>query len=147
MSRNQQIKAVLLIGVRVHRGRVKVERLSESVFDHDAVAMEKTELCIMRRDDLQAFLMKYPAISIKILEEFSRRLEQTEKQLSSLTSEDTEQQIAAYLIELMDKGQSKTLTLPMPKKDLASYLGTTPETVSRKLADFQEQGIIEQVGQ
>lgn len=59
----------------VHRGRVKIFRLSESgkeqlirilepgdfigelapfseaVFDHFAVAMEKTELCIMRRND------------------------------------------------------------------------------------------------
>ncbi len=52
---------------------------SESVFAHFAVAMEKTELCIMRRNDLQAFLMKYPEISIRILEEFSRRLEKTAK--------------------------------------------------------------------
>ena len=32
----------------------------------------------------------------------------------------------------------------MTKKDLASYLGTTPETISRKLSDFEEQGYIEQ---
>lgn len=91
--------------------------------------------------------MKYPRISIKILEEFSRRLKKTEKQLSSLTSEDTEQRIAAYMIELIDEHRSETITFPMPKKDLASYLGTTPETVSRKLADLQEQGIIDQIGQ
>lgn len=32
------------------------------------------------------------------------------------------------------------IELPMSKKDLASYLGTTPETISRKLAELQEQG-------
>lgn len=155
----------------VHRGRVKIYRLSESgkeqlirilepgdfmgefalftesVFNHFAVAMEKTELCIMRREDLQAFLMKYPAISLKILEEFSNRLERTERQVSSLTSEDTEKRIAAYLLELADGPNELTVSLPMPKKDLASYLGTTPETVSRKLAEFQERGWIEQTGQ
>ena len=36
------------------------------------------------------------------------------------------------------------ITLPMSKKDLASYLGTTPETISRRLADLEEQGLIEQ---
>lgn len=30
----------------------------------------------------------------------------------------------------------------MSHKDLASYLGTTPETVSRKLADLENDGYI-----
>ncbi|MDD3174834.1 MAG: helix-turn-helix domain-containing protein [Herbinix sp.] len=34
------------------------------------------------------------------------------------------------------------VVLPMSKKDLASYLGTTPETISRKLADFEDAGYI-----
>lgn len=155
----------------VHRGRVKIYRLSESgkeqlirilepgdfmgelalftdsVFDHFAVAMEKTELCIMKRQDLQAFLMKYPAIALKILEEFSRRLEQTEKLVSTLTSADTEKRIAMYLTELAEGKEEATITLPMAKKDIASYLGTTPETVSRKLAEFQERKWIDQIGQ
>ena len=32
----------------------------------------------------------------------------------------------------------------MSQKDLASYLGTTPETISRKLADFEDEGYIRQ---
>lgn len=155
----------------VHRGRVKIFRLSESgkeqlirvlepgdfmgelalfsgsPFDHYAVAMENTELCIMRRSDLEAFLKKYPAISLKIMEEFSRRLERTEKLVSSLAYEDTEKRIAAYLVELAKNQASPSITLPMTKKDIASYLGTTPETVSRKLAEFQENGWIQQTGQ
>lgn len=36
------------------------------------------------------------------------------------------------------------IVLPMSKKDLASYLGTTPETISRKLADLEDEGYIKQ---
>ncbi|WHY81078.1 helix-turn-helix domain-containing protein [Siminovitchia fortis] len=50
-------------------------------------------------------------------------------------------------MELATDHDSSSITLPMPKKDIASYLGTTPETVSRKLAEFQENGWIEQTGQ
>ena len=32
----------------------------------------------------------------------------------------------------------------MSKKDLASYLGTTPETISRRLFDLEEHGYIKQ---
>lgn len=155
----------------VHRGKVKVYRLSESgkeqlirildpgdfigeqalftesVHENYAVALEKTELCVMKRSELQALLLQYPMISFKIMEEFSRRLGQAEKQVSSLTSEATEKRIATYLVELAEGQQAALITLPMTKKDLASYLGTTPETVSRKLTEFQEQHWIEQVGQ
>jgi CRP/FNR family transcriptional regulator len=37
------------------------------------------------------------------------------------------------------------ITLPMSRKDLASYLGTTPETISRKLADLEQEGLIRQL--
>ena len=33
----------------------------------------------------------------------------------------------------------------MSKKDLASYLGTSPETISRKLFEFEEAGYIRQI--
>jgi CRP/FNR family transcriptional regulator len=33
----------------------------------------------------------------------------------------------------------------MSKKDLASYLGTTPETISRKLFEFEDAGYIKQL--
>ncbi|MFZ2943781.1 MAG: helix-turn-helix domain-containing protein, partial [Latilactobacillus curvatus] len=50
-----------------------------------------------------------------------------------------------FLAECMDDGEgSMEIELPMNRKDLASYLGTTPETVSRKLADFENEGYIKQ---
>ena len=36
-------------------------------------------------------------------------------------------------------------TLPMSQKDLASYLGTTPETISRKLSSLEDEGYIKQL--
>ena len=40
---------------------------------------------------------------------------------------------------------SNVIELPMNKKDLASYLGTTPETISRKLTSLEEEGYIKQI--
>lgn len=155
----------------VHRGRVKIYRLAESgkeqlirimepgdfigelslfsktTFDHYAETMENTEICFMRQRDLQAFLMKWPSISIKLLDEISMRLGNMEKLVSSLTSEDVEKRTASYLVKIAEKENKLHFNLPLSKKDLASYLGTTPESISRKLADFQEQGFLIQTGQ
>ncbi len=155
----------------VHKGRVKIYRLSdngkeqlvrilepgdftgelslfnESVHDAYAEALEPVELCVMGRDNFQQFLMKYPAIALKVLTEFSTRLAKTEKQAASIAMESTETRIAIYLADLVEEQKRSDITLPMSRKDLASHLGTTPETVSRKLTDFEQAGWIQQSGQ
>lgn len=117
---------------------------SESLHESYAEAMEETDVCIITRAELQKFLVKYPAISLKLLSEFSDRLEKSEKQTASVATEKVETRLALYLTECANNGRSLDVELPMSKKDLASYLGTTPETISRKLAELEEAGYIKQ---
>ena len=48
------------------------------------------------------------------------------------------------LVYVEDEENHTYVTLPMSKKDLASYLGTTPETISRKFSSLEERGLIKQ---
>ncbi|NLE26430.1 MAG: Crp/Fnr family transcriptional regulator [Clostridiaceae bacterium] len=117
---------------------------SESTHESYAQAMEDTEVCMINRRDLQGFLMRYPSISLKILSEFSRRLEKSELQTTRVSTEKVETRIAQFLAECVENNKSMEFTLPMSKKDLASYLGTTPETISRRLAELEDTGYIKQ---
>lgn len=152
----------------INKGKIKIYRLSESgkeqlvrilnpgdftgelaLFKKDfhesfAEAMEETIVCIIKQSDLQELLIKYPSISLKILAEFSNRLEQSEKQTTRFATEKVETRLAYFLADCLSDEQSNELTLPMSRKDLASYLGTSPETISRKLSDFEIQGYIKQ---
>ena len=154
----------------VRKGRVKIYRLSESgkeqilrllnpgdftgelalfneaVHDAYASALLDTEICMIKRNDLQALLLKYPIISMKILSEFSNRLALSETQTTRFATERVEMRIALFLVESLDlKSGLNEINLPMSKKDLASYLGTTPETISRKLFEFEDAGLIKQL--
>lgn len=150
----------------IHSGHVKVFRITESGHeqlirvlgegdflgdmsfisgaptDHFATTLETAEICALHHDDLREYLLRFPSVTYKMLETLSLRLEGTERQLSVLTGEDAEHRIADYLLELSDKSQSATLTLPIAKKDIASFLGLSPETLSRKLAQFEAAGWI-----
>ena len=57
---------------------------------------------------------------------------------------EVEQRLARALILFHEKmkAQNGKFTLPITKKDLASYIGTTPESVSRKLLSFISQQLI-----
>ncbi|WP_432361915.1 Crp/Fnr family transcriptional regulator [Sporosarcina sp. UB5] len=155
----------------VHKGRVKIYRLSENgkeqlvrilepgdftgelslfsetVHDAYAEALQKVELCVMSREDFQTFILKYPAISLKVLGEFSKRLAKTEKQAARIALETTDTRIAMYLADLAEELNSAQIKLPMTRKDLASHIGTTPETISRKLTEFEDAGWIRQLSQ
>ncbi|MDD2579372.1 MAG: Crp/Fnr family transcriptional regulator [Eubacteriales bacterium] len=119
---------------------------SETVHESYAEAIEAASVCTIARSELNGLLLKYPSISLKVLSEFSHRLEQSEKQTTRFATERVETRIALFLIECMDNAnQSTEIELPMNKKDMASYLGTTPESISRKLAELEDAGLIQQV--
>lgn len=119
---------------------------SESIHEAYATAMVDTSICSVKRSDLQNLLIKYPSISLKVMEEFSNRLEKVEKQTTRLATEKVDTRIALFLAECIEAGSANNeITLPMNKKDLASYLGTTPETISRKLLEFETLGYIKQI--
>ena len=154
----------------VHRGRVKIYKLCESskeqllrilepgefmgelalftekMMDSYAETIEKSEICAIHRNDFQKLMKTHPTIPFKILSEFSERLDETENLVGQLSARDVETRTASYLIKLAEDKNTLNIVLPMSKKDLASYLGTTQETISRRLSHFQTNGWIEQVG-
>ncbi|WP_085507065.1 Crp/Fnr family transcriptional regulator [Thalassobacillus devorans] len=118
---------------------------SESLHESFAEANEPATICTIRRKDLQDFLMRYSSIALNILAAYSRRLEASEKQTTVLATESVEKRLALYLADLAEAADSDIIRLPMNKKDLASFLGTTPETISRRIADLETQNIIKKV--
>ena len=91
-------------------------------------------------------MQTHPTIPLKILSEFSMRLEETEFLVSQLSYRDVETRTASYLVKLAEANKTDNIVLPMSKRDLASHLGTTQETISRRLSHFQTNGWIEQEG-
>lgn len=54
------------------------------------------------------------------------------------------ERVAAFLLDLAKRqGSDESLELPMPRVDIADYLGLSLETVSRTIARLRAQGIIE----
>lgn len=67
---------------------------------------------------------------------------EAEQQTRFLMMEKVEERLMTYLLDLYKTTESAQVEIPMKMKELASFLGTTPETVSRKLKWLEQEGLI-----
>jgi CRP/FNR family transcriptional regulator, anaerobic regulatory protein len=112
--------------------------------NHFATALKAGSMCVFRHADLDRLVRAHPSIGLKMLEAVSRRLAETENRLVSVISGDVSSRLADYLLSLPAKpaGGGIAVELPMAKKDIASLLDTTPESLSRQLRRLGDSGVI-----
>lgn len=105
-------------------------------------ALEKTEICILKKSDFTELLLKYPQITLKLLEINADKSLTLEQQTQFLMMEKVEERLATYLLNLGKAMHKNQVHLPMKMKELAAFLGTTPETLSRKFKLLEEANLI-----
>ena len=106
-------------------------------------ALENSSVCSFQHRDLSTLMAAHPGIGLQLLRTLSNRLDEAEKGLSQNTT-GVPARLADYLLELpMESSASgAVVTWPLNKRDVASYLGTTPESLSRALARLQALGLV-----
>ncbi|MFA9423642.1 MAG: Crp/Fnr family transcriptional regulator [Sedimentibacter sp.] len=121
---------------------------SKTILSNNAQALENSEICIIKGSMIMELLMKKPEIGIKFLQKYTQRIEESEELIEQIGLRDVEQRIANYLLleieknVIEQKNNEYEITLPMSKKDFAALIGTSQETLSRKLSLFQDNGWI-----
>ncbi len=105
-----------------------------------AEAIEDSTLCTLQGQKLKELMSKYPSIAFKVMDELSRRLEKAESRIESISLTSVTRRLIDALLELADG--KKEINLPMTKGDFASQLGMSQETLSRKLSELQEEGLL-----
>ncbi len=110
-------------------------------------ALANTESCTLRKSDFTSLLLASPQMALKLLEINARRMADTENQTRFLMMEAVESRLATYLSDLAKASGGKVeVEIPMKLKDLAAFMGTTPETVSRKFKLLEEEEVIRRKG-
>ena len=113
-------------------------------YEDYAYALVDTKVCQLYADDFKEVLLNYPAVSLKILEEMSRRLQASEKMTSRVANESVGTRLVNYLLGQLpgQASDAHLINLELSRKELAAFLGTTPETISRKFKELETLNII-----
>ncbi|MFP4220920.1 MAG: Crp/Fnr family transcriptional regulator [Phormidium sp.] len=108
-----------------------------------ASALEKTRLLLIPNQALLALVEQYPSLAFHLLASLSRHLRRFANLIDTLSLKDVSSRLAGYLLELSDRQGSDRLELDLAKGQLAAFLGTIPETLSRTFAKLTQAQLIE----
>ena len=108
-----------------------------------AEALEAVVTLFIPRDAFVALVRQEPFLALNMLGILSRRLRIFTHLIEDLSLKEVPGRLAAYLLYLSDRNdRSASFELDITKGQLASLLGTIPETLSRILARMSQQDLI-----
>ena len=116
-------------------------------FPANAEAMEESRIFFFPRDSFAKLIEKNPSLALNMLAILSKRLRRFTNLIDDLSLKEVPGRLAAHLLYLSGQAEgSEELELNITKSQLASLLGTIPETLSRILGKMSKQGLIETGG-
>ena len=108
-----------------------------------AVALEESEAIYFPGTAFTSLIKQDPLVAMNMLAILSRRLKQFTRLVENLSLKEVPQRLASYFLYLSEnKGSTERIDLNMAKGQLASILGTIPETLSRILSKMVNQSLI-----
>ena len=121
----------------------EVPVFSGSRFPANALALVKSRVLFLPRSAFVRLIAEHPSLSMNMLGELSMRLRQFTVQIENLSLKEVPSRLASYLIVLAEEqGETGNVSLSISKGQLASLLGTIPETLSRIFAKMTAQNLI-----
>ncbi|MGE0084409.1 MAG: Crp/Fnr family transcriptional regulator [Desulfococcaceae bacterium] len=121
----------------------EVPVFSGKSFPASAQAIAKTHLLFFPRREFVELITANPSLALNMLAVLSMRLRYFTVQIENLSLKEVPERLAAYLVYLAEEQcRSDTVELNISKGQLASLLGTIPETLSRIFAKMSADSLI-----
>lgn len=125
--------------------------LEPEAYLYNASALETTVICTLDREAFDKVVSGNISMVKKILHKGIERLRWAEALADRLGQSSAEQKLAGLLLDLTpDFGRRSEehllLRLTLTREEMGSYAGLSRETVTRKLSQFQDDGLIKMEG-
>ncbi len=112
-------------------------------FPANAQALEKTIAIFLPRSNIVDLVAANPSLALNMLAVMSQKLRQFSIQIENLSLKEIPARLASYLLFLAEEqAADDVVKLNISKGQLASILGTIPETLSRIFAKLSGQNLI-----
>lgn len=126
---------------------VGFDGLLDGEYQFNAVALDTTSVCNLPYDDLSDLAMQIPNLNKQIMTVMGTKMKEGRLHTELLIKRNADQRVAQFIWNMAERHQQRgyahdQFRLPILHRDVALYLGLTPETVSRILAKFNSDEIL-----
>lgn len=127
---------------------IGMEAVSNEKWPADIAVIKTACVCEISAHKFTQAAQRYPQIQHQLFSRFGERILNQEYSLATDFSEAATARVLEYLLQLHKRLQGtefvsdSRIILPMTKTELASYLGMSPETLSRILNKLDIEGLI-----
>ena len=118
----------------------------ELIYDQSAVAIEESRLVSIPTHGLPAEILRDPRLMTAISNSIICQTEDLQQRLKDVLAKGTRDRLVSTLVSLSNRftlTAEKLCEVSVTNVELAAMVGTTPQTVSRCLAQLQDRGFIE----
>jgi CRP/FNR family transcriptional regulator len=121
--------------------------LAQDSFAASAVALDDSTICTIPSSLALSILRESPDLALQLLGKLATELRVSEEQMVQRAVESVQQRTARFLLWLYESAAADdsgtTFVSILRREDMATAIGTTPETLSRTLHDLERRRIIE----
>ena len=116
-------------------------------YEVTAETIHPCQVAFVRRDDFLRFLAKHPEASQNVVKQMSSQYRGACEQLHAIGLSASAQEKLARLLLTWSEGIQQTkegtrIKLPLTHEEIAEFIGTTRETVTRTLNDFKVRHLV-----
>jgi CRP/FNR family transcriptional regulator, dissimilatory nitrate respiration regulator len=125
----------------------EVAVLSGEAYPATAETLEESELLYIPRQAFLDLVAREPEVALRLLAALSSRLRSFASLIEDLSLKDVSERLAAHLLALaVQDPAGQTIHLDVSKTQLASAVGTVPETLSRAFQQLSRLGAVKTTG-
>jgi len=118
-----------------------LEALLECAYEHEAVALQLTEVCRFPARVVRDLGRENPVLHRELMARWQRALREADAWLTELSTGSARQRVARLLLRLVRDRETSECHL-FSREDMGAMLGVTTETASRTIAEFKRQSLL-----
>jgi len=150
----------------IHNGKIKTTKIADDgrelttgIYDKDqfvgtnvlfsndsyidnAIALEECSLSFFPIQEVEKLISQYPDVAGKFIKILSNEICEKEEQLLQMAYSSVRKRIAESLLSYQKQYCTNGENINLTRFEIANLSGTAPETVSRTLTDFENEGLI-----